>query len=359
VDDVKKPEPGLLVVWSGDVPCLLPFRIPTRGLVVGRELFGPGGTDDRISRRHARIGTSGTGGAFIVTDLGSRNGTYAGGQALVDREITVTSPCVIRTGRTVSVLVPDITGYEGQDVRIEGAMVWGPATAPVLAIAAAAARERQNLVVVGEPGVGKRAIADAYVAHRDGPHVTLDGAAAALPKTLPADTITLVLDQAHALPAAAQLALRALLEARAELGVITLAMGELDRLIDFDTALGQKLSGRVVRLAPLRERAGELAHLVASTVREVEPKLGIHSTLIEACLLRPWPGNVRELRSEITRAAHLVAGAGKPMVRGEDLEPEAGHLLTGAPTINHTAQPTLAGGGERRRRRASTKTGVD
>ena len=60
VGNVRKPEPGLLVVWSGDVPCLLPFRIPARGLVVGRELFGPGGTDDRISRRHARVGTSGT-----------------------------------------------------------------------------------------------------------------------------------------------------------------------------------------------------------------------------------------------------------------------------------------------------------
>jgi len=354
---VKKPEPGLLVVWSGDVPCLLPFRIPARGLVVGRELFGPGGTDDRISRRHARVGTTGA-TAFVVTDLGSRNGTYCGGQAIIEREITVTAPCVIRTGRTVSVLVPDITGYEGQAVRIEGSKVWGPSTAPALAIAAAAAREGQSLVIVGEPGSGKRTVADAFLAHREGSHVVIDGAAGAVPKTLPRGTTTLVLEQAQALPTAAQTALRALLDAKKDLAVVTLAMGEVERLVDFEPQLAHKLSGRVVRIPPLRERAGELAHLVATTVREAQPKLGVHSTLIEACLLRPWPGNVRELMSEITRAANLVAQANKPTLRAEDLEPEAGHLLTGAPTLNHAVQPTIPGA-ERRRRRASTKTGVD
>jgi hypothetical protein len=354
---VKKPEPGLLVVWSGDVPCLLPFRIPARGLVVGRELFGPGGTDDRISRRHARVGTSGA-AAFVVTDLGSRNGTYAGGQALVDREITVTAPCVIRTGRTVSVLVPDITGYEGQTVRVESNMVWGPSTAPALAIAAAAAREAQNLVVVGEPGSGKHSIATAYLAHREGNHLTLDGAAGVVPKTLPRGTTTVVLESAQAMPTAAQTALRALIDAKPELTIVTLAMGEIERLVDFEPQLAQRLSGRVVRVPPLRERAGELAHLVAATVREAEPTLSVHSTLIESCLLRPWPGNVRELLSEVTRAAHIVAAAKKPTIRGEDLEPEAGHLLVGAPTMNQAAQPTIPGG-ERRRRRSSTKTGVD
>jgi transcriptional regulator of acetoin/glycerol metabolism len=354
---VRKPEPGLLVVWSGDVPCLLPFRIPARGLVVGRELFGPGGTDDRISRRHARVGASGS--AFVVTDLGSRNGTYAGGQAIVDREITVTAPCVLRTGRTVAVIVPDITGYEGQTVKVEGGQVWGPSTAASTAVAAAAAREDQNLVVIGEPGSGKRAVADAYLAHRQGSHVVIDGAAGAVPKTLPKGTTTIVLEQPQAMPTAAQTALAALLGERTAIRVVTLAIGDLERLVDLDPELATLLAGRVVRLPPLRERAGEIAHLVAATVREAEPNLAVHSTLIESCLLRPWPGNVRELRSEVTRAAHAVAGANKPTLRGEDLEPEAGHLLAGAPTLNHAVHQTIPGNEHRRRRRASTKTGVD
>jgi hypothetical protein len=355
---VRKPEPGLLVVWSGDVPCLLPFRIPARGLILGRELFGPGGTDDRISRRHARVGTSGA-QAYVVTDLGSRNGTYAGGQAIVDREITVTAPCVIRTGRTVSVLVPDVTGYEGQTVKTDNGHVWGPTTAPVVSVAAAAAREAQNLVVVGEPGTGKRAIADAYLAHREGSHITLEGGSGQVPKTLPKGTSTVVLESAQALSTAGQHALRALLDAKPDVTVVTLAMGEVERLVDFEPHLAKKLSGRVVRIPPLRERAGELSHLVSTAVRDAEPRLSVHSTLIESCLLRPWPGNVRELKAELTRAAHIVAQANKPTIRGEDLEPEAGHLLSGAPTLNHAVQPTMPGGSERRRKRASTKTGVD
>jgi hypothetical protein len=351
---VRKPEPGLLVVWSGDVPCLLPFRIPGRGLVVGRELFGPGGTDDRISRRHARVGISGP--AFSVTDLGSRNGTYAGGQAIVDREITVTAPCVLRTGRTVSVLVPDIGIYEGQQVRVENGQVWGPSTAGLPPIAAAAGREAQNLVVVGEPGTGKRAVASWYLAQR-GNHVVIDGASGQVP-SLPPGTTTVVLEAPQSLGDAAQAALRALVDRSKGVTFVTLSLGELDRLAELDDDLAKKLSGRVVHVPPLRERAGEIAHLVATAVREAEPKLSIHSTLIETCLLRPWPGNVRELRSELTRAAHVVAGAAKSTIRGEDIEPEAGHLLVGTPTINHAMQPTVPGV-ERRRRRASTRTGVD
>jgi DNA-binding NtrC family response regulator len=213
--------------------------------------------------------------------------------------------------------------------------------------------------VIGEPGSGKRAVADAYLAHREGGHVAIDGAGDPVPKTLPKGTATIVLDQPQALTGAAQTALAALLADKPTLRVVTLAMGDVERLSDFDPALAKRLAGRSIRLPPLRERPGEIAHLVAATVREAEAKLAVHSTLIEACLLRPWPGNVRELRSEVTRAAHSVAAAGKPTLRGEDLEPEAGHLLSGAPTLNHAVQPTMPGNEHRRRRRASTKTGVD
>src|SRR4051812_40406374 len=93
--------PGVVVVWSGANPTVQAFRIPSGGLVLGRELL-ENTTDDRISRQHARVTWRDK--RFVVTDLGSRNGTYAGGHALVDREVTVTAPSVVRTGRTVSVL---------------------------------------------------------------------------------------------------------------------------------------------------------------------------------------------------------------------------------------------------------------
>src|SRR6476469_10265933 len=103
------PVPGVVVVWSGTIPTVHAFRIPQAGLVLGRELL-ENTTDDRISRQHARVIWRDK--RFVVTDLGSRNGTYAGGHALVDREVTVTPPSVVRTGRTVSVLVDDVRKFE-------------------------------------------------------------------------------------------------------------------------------------------------------------------------------------------------------------------------------------------------------
>ena len=77
-----------------------------------------------------------------------------------------------------------------------------------------------------------------------------------------------------------------------------------------------------------------MAFLVHDAVRGAEPALQIHSTLIEACLLRPWPGNARELVAEVSRTAHTVAAQGKNNIRGEDLDNDAGHLMVGAPTLN-------------------------
>ena len=105
-------------------------------------------------------------------------------------------------------------------------------------------------------------------------------------------------------------------------------------------SLAQRLSPRRLKLPPLRERPDEMAYLVHEAVREAEPALQIHSTLIEACLLRPWPGNMRELVAEVSRTAHTVASQGKNNVRGEDLDNDAGHLMVGAPTLNAQAQPT-------------------
>src|SRR5690242_839069 len=71
------PVPGCVLVFSGDTPTLLPLRLPVTGLILGRELLGSQSTDDRISRQHARVRW--VGDRFAVTDLESRNGTYAGG----------------------------------------------------------------------------------------------------------------------------------------------------------------------------------------------------------------------------------------------------------------------------------------
>src|SRR3954471_18518523 len=119
------PVPGVVVVWSGAVPVVQAFRIPESGLIIGRELLETT-TDDRISRQHARVAWKDK--RFVVTDLGSRNGTYAGGHALVDREVTVTAPSVVRTGRTVSVLMDDVTRFEGAVISSQHDAIVGAST---------------------------------------------------------------------------------------------------------------------------------------------------------------------------------------------------------------------------------------
>ena len=110
-----------------------------------------------------------------------------------------------------------------------------------------------------------------------------------------------------------------------------------------------------MHLPPLRERPDEMAFLVHDAVRGAEPGLQIHSTLIEACLLRPWPGNSRELVAEVSRTAHTVASQGKNNIRGEDLDNDAGHLMVGAPTLTRRSRrrrsASSAGSGPRRGRR--------
>src|ERR1041384_4350611 len=82
------PVPGAVVIWSGPAPPIQAFRVPSGGLVLGRELLATT-NDDRISRQHARVTWRDR--RFVVTDLGSRNGTYTGGNPLVDGAVTVTS----------------------------------------------------------------------------------------------------------------------------------------------------------------------------------------------------------------------------------------------------------------------------
>lgn len=340
--------PGVVVVWTGAAPTIQAYRVPTSGLVIGRELLEQT-TDDRISRQHARVVWHER--RFVVTDLGSRNGTYAGGHALVDREVSVTAPSVVRTGRTVSVLLDDIRPFEGAAVATTDDAIIGPSTAAVWTAAEQAASDGVNLAVLGEPGTGKGRMARRYAKLRGRPEAVFDPTIQAVPlERIAGPAIeTLILAQLGKLGAANLATLIKLLETRPELRVVTTSTVPLDQLA-IPPELAAALGGRVLHVPPLRDRPDEMAFLVDAAVRAAEPALQIHSTLVEACLLRPWPGNSRELLAEVSRTAHTVASQGKNNLRGEDLDNDAGHLMVGAPTINAAVQPTAIGKQLRRRR---------
>jgi FHA domain/Sigma-54 interaction domain len=351
-------QPGVLVVWTGSSPTMRAFRLDSDGLILGRELLG-NTTDDRISRQHARLSIRDNTGTdpgvirFGVTDLGSRNGTFAGGQPLVDREITVTSPAVVRTGRTVAIILNDIRPYLTGAVDHRGDSMVGPSSQPAWAAVEAAAVAHEHLLIIGEEGTGKGRLAERYAEARGVREARFNPMvhAVALERVLGEATTLLLDDPAKLTPAHCE-SLGKLLEQRPQLRIVTSSTQRLDHS-PMPAALAARLSTRTAEVPPLRARPEELAYVMAQIVATAAPALSIHSTLIEASLLRPWPGNLRELAGAITRAAHEVASQGKTTLRGEDLDTEAGYLMAGAPTINASVQPTMLGG--RRRRRSVSK----
>jgi len=340
------PVPGAVVVWTGAAPTIQAFRVPPAGLVIGREMLD-NTTDDRISRQHARVAWRDK--RFIVTDLGSRNGTYAGGNPLVDREVTVTAPSVVRTGRTVSVLLEDIRRFEGAAISSEHDAIVGPSTAPLWRAVEQAAAAGDNLLILGEAGSGKGRLARGYARARNRHEAVFNPTIQAVPleRVVSTATETLILEQVGKLGAQNLATLVKLIERRT-LRIVTTAAMQLEHL-GLDPELSAALSTRTIMVPPLRDRPDEMAFLVNDAVRGAEPALQIHSTLIEVCLLRPWPGNARELVAEVSRTAHTVAAQGKNNIRGEDLDNDAGHLMVGAPTVNAATQPTALGMPRRKR----------
>jgi len=338
-------------VWTGAQPTVQAFRVPATGLVIGRELLQTT-TDDRISRQHARILWKDR--RFVVTDLGSRNGTYAGGHALIDREVTVTPPSVVRTGRTVSVLIEDVRRFEGAMIETRYDAIVGASTRPLWAVMEQAAQVGTNLLVLGEPGVGKGRMARGYARVRNRPEAVFNPTIQAVPleRIAGPQVETLILEQVGKLGDQNQAALAKLLHERPNLRLCTTAVMPLEHL-GLPPEIAARLAGITIQMPPLRDRPDEMAYLVHEAVRGAEPGLQIHSTLVEACLLRPWPGNSRELVGEVGRTAHTVASQGKNNIRGEDLDNDAGHLMVGAPTLNAAVTPTAVGNKQRRKRAPS------
>lgn len=347
----QAPAPGILVVWTGAQPTVQVFRVPAAGLVLGRELLATT-TDDRISRQHARVVWKDR--RFVVTDLGSRNGTYAGGHALIDREVTVTPPSVVRTGRTVSVLLDDVRRFEAGAIETRHDTIVGASTRPLWNQVEQVAHAGTNLLLIGEPGVGKGRMARGFARVRNRPDAVFNPTIQAVPleRIAGPQIETLILEQVGKLGAQNIQTLDRLLRERTQLRVVTTASMPLEHL-GVPTDIATRLSTPTLQVPPLRDRPDEMAFLVAEAVHAAEPALQIHSTLLEACLLRPWPGNSRELVAEVSRAAHDVASVGKNNIRGDDLDNDAGHLMVGAPTVNASVTPTAVG--NKRRRGASSR----
>jgi DNA-binding NtrC family response regulator len=192
------------------------------------------------------------------------------------------------------------------------------------------------VLLLGEAGSGK-SLAARVLHARSGragrPFVRLDarglaseGSAAALARAaVEADGGTLFLDEVAALPAAAQGELLALIEARADLRLVSAARGGADSLSGLRDDLRGRLDTVEIVLPPLAERGDDAVLLAQHFERLFAHRYGraskpLAADAIQSLKDRPPTGGVRGLRQAVERA--VVLGEGDTL-SAADLAPPA------------------------------------
>jgi sigma-54 dependent transcriptional regulator, acetoin dehydrogenase operon transcriptional activator AcoR len=303
-------------------------------------------SDDFVSTRHAVIRRGET---DVLSDLGSRNGTFVNGAAIQDYPLT--DGDLIEIGHTLLCY----RKVEPALIPLLGARRFGPTitfSPRLLALGEDLARiaaSKEPVLLLAESGAGKEEAAKMIheLSQRPGELVTLDGGA--VPEGLFESTLlghvrgaftgatsaakgamvrahrgTLFLDEVANLSAASQAKLLRVWESEAVVPV----GGETARPVDvrwiaatngrlddpegsFRDDLRQRMTGFVARIPPLRSRREDLGRLTAFVLAEAgSPPLSIAPEAGRALFHRPFLGNVRELRKAL-RSAALLARNGR------------------------------------------------
>jgi transcriptional regulator with AAA-type ATPase domain len=239
-------------------------------------------------------------------------------------------------------LAPDSDGHrlraELMEVRdrlldrhgLDGLVGRGPAHRRLLDQIAAAAPSGVPVLIVGEPGTGKRHVA--RIIHQTGPRgqapiVPLDCAAlpadllerelfgsgepgepAVLPRLALPEGSTLLIGDVVDLPRDLQARLAGAIDSRIRLIATTTADPDVaHRAERLRTDLYYMLTAVVIRLSPLRDRLDELPLLAQhflerANLRGGRQRSGFTPAAVRALLAYDWPGNLRELARVIDDA---------------------------------------------------------
>ena len=308
-------------------------------------------TDGSISGLHAELQLGSAGGAVLLRDLGSTNGTMVNGVRL--REAWIDPGTTIHLGKTaVAFLAEDEVQVPISRQGHFGALIGqSPAMREVYAVLERIADTDMSVLVGGETGSGKelvaRALHDESPRHK-GPFVVLD--CGALPRELAEAAIlghrkgsftsaisdragcfeeahggTLFLDEIGELPLDLQPKLLRVLDRRevqrigdstvrkVDVRVVAATHRDLKTMVSqgqFREDLYFRLSVMTVELPPLRDRGDDIVLLAEKFIAEFtrgKPPVALGPAARAALLDHKWPGNVRELRNTIERAVHLAA----------------------------------------------------
>jgi DNA-binding NtrC family response regulator len=354
-DRLSANEPGrmLIAVWTGGS---VSRYLPDRGaLVIGRGAECDVQIDHlSVSRTHAILRIS-PGELVTLEDLGSANGTRVRGRTLPARSAEVVSPHdVLEIGEARLLLrLPTVDPGPAPPSSQRGAPRNDPMSELERMLDLVAPSDI-SVLLTGESGVGKDVTAERI--HRLSPRagrpiVRIN--CAALPDALleselfgyergaftgavqskeglieSADGGTFFFDEVGEMPLATQAKLLRVIEGREVLRVgglkpraidvrfVSATNKNLRALCDagaFRHDLYFRLNGITVHVPPLRERLGELRHLVSAFADRHRAKTGKTPPVLTAEAFahlesHSWPGNIRELRNVIERAFVLSAG---------------------------------------------------
>jgi len=281
--------------------------------------------DPRVSRRHAAIDLCGT--HVLLTDLGSRNGTYVNGVLVVQARLQGGE--VLKVGDTtlrfelVTAAQSLPSSSAGSLGRVHGASI---EMRRLYSVLERVARSSSAVLIEGEAGTGKDLVAELIhesSPRASGPFVVVDctapdaEAAAFGPGGAFESAVggTVVLDEIGALPFAGQAALAGALKNASEGAprLVATSRGSLEEEVQagrFREDLLTPFDRGRIELPPLRRRDGDvryLAHHFWTQLGGTPDKFPFD--LLEHMSSYQWPGNVRELETVL---AQRLAGEDLP-----------------------------------------------
>jgi len=335
-------ELGVLVAYCrGRLPWTAMAVAPA--LTVGRDPSADLAVEDAgVSRAHVKLENRGA--ALFVTDLGSRNGTFLNGEPLAKGGASAPPGSVIRIGKSLLVVLRDVSVYLGSRPGSHPALVGGAALDDARIVIDTIAATKSPVLILGATGTGKEVVASALheASGRQGEFVALN--CAAVPAELvdaelfghargafsgavgtraglfrTADDGTLFLDEIGELPAAVQAKLLRVLETdevravgedrptRVDVRIVAATNRDVDEMVesgDFRGDLLHRVAGLRLVLPALRERIEDVPALCLHFLAEAA--VGISAPALERLMGHAWPGNIRELRNVVRAAAEVA-----------------------------------------------------